>query len=52
EDRIVKYKFRDWNKILGEIITRHPVVPSEAEVERNYKSRSAKLRAFKFKLKF
>ncbi|MBR1603651.1 MAG: 16S rRNA (cytosine(1402)-N(4))-methyltransferase RsmH [Synergistaceae bacterium] len=52
EDRIVKYKFRDWNKILGEIITRHPVVPSDEEVERNYKSRSAKLRAFRFKLKF
>ena len=49
EDRIVKYKFRDWNKILGEIITRHPVVPSDEEVERNYKSRSAKLRAFRFK---
>ena len=50
EDRIVKYKFREWHKNFGEIITRHPVTPSGEEILKNYKSRSAKLRAFKFKI--
>lgn len=48
EDRIVKHKFREWHKNLGEILTRHPVTPDNAEIERNYKARSAKLRAFRF----
>ncbi|MBQ3396928.1 MAG: 16S rRNA (cytosine(1402)-N(4))-methyltransferase RsmH [Synergistaceae bacterium] len=47
EDRIIKRKFREWqNDLLGKIITKHPLVPSEEEIARNYKARSAKLRAF------
>ena len=47
EDRIIKRKFREWqNDSLGKIITKHPLVPSEEEIARNYKARSAKLRAF------
>ena len=47
EDRIIKRKFREWqNDSLGKIITRHPLVPAEEEIARNYKARSAKLRAF------
>lgn len=47
EDRIVKNKFRQWkNEGQGKILTRHPLKPTEKELERNYKSRSAKLRAF------
>ncbi|MCR5346901.1 MAG: 16S rRNA (cytosine(1402)-N(4))-methyltransferase RsmH [Fretibacterium sp.] len=51
EDRIVKHRFRAWEKEmgLGVVLTRHPVLPGEEEMERNYKSRSAKLRAFRFK---
>jgi 16S rRNA (cytosine1402-N4)-methyltransferase len=43
EDRIVKNAFRDdphW-----EIITKKPVIPSEEEIKRNPRARSAKLRA-------
>jgi 16S rRNA (cytosine1402-N4)-methyltransferase len=47
EDRIVKNTFREWKeKDRGSILTRKPVVPSEEEIERNYKSRSAKMRVF------
>lgn len=47
EDRIIKRKFREWqNDSLGKIITKHPLVPSEDEIAKNYKARSAKLRAF------
>ena len=47
EDRITKHFFRDQKKEgLGNIITRRPVTPSEMEIERNYKARSAKLRLF------
>lgn len=46
EDRLVKIAFREWHNNIGKIITRHPLMPSQDELERNYKSRSAKLRAF------
>ena len=62
EDRIVKNFFRDRAKACtcppewpecrcggrpeGTIITRKPVAPSEAEIETNPRSRSAKLRVF------
>ena len=48
EDRIVKHTFRALQTAggVGLIIrTKRPVVPSEAEVERNPRARSAKLRA-------
>jgi 16S rRNA (cytosine1402-N4)-methyltransferase len=43
EDRIVKHKFRDDDRL--EAITRKPLVPDDAEMERNPRARSAKLRA-------
>ena len=47
EDRLVKNFFRDCQaQDLGKILTRHPLTPSENEIEKNYKARSAKLRAF------
>ena len=47
EDRLIKHTFRKWKTDgRGELITRHPLVPSEDETENNYKARSAKLRAF------
>ena len=47
EDRLVKNFFRSGQaNNLGKILTRHPLTPSETEVEKNYKARSAKLRAF------
>lgn len=50
EDRIVKHRFRAWGKEEGRgtILTRHPICPREEETERNFKARSAKLRAFSF----
>ncbi len=41
EDRIVKQYMRGGN---WEVLTRHPIRPSEAEIAENSKSRSAKLR--------
>ena len=47
EDRLIKHAFRKWqNDGKGKILTRHPLLPSQEENERNYKARSAKLRAF------
>ncbi|MCL2768135.1 MAG: 16S rRNA (cytosine(1402)-N(4))-methyltransferase RsmH, partial [Synergistaceae bacterium] len=49
EDRIVKHMFLQWKREgLGEILTKHPVLPSDDETASNFKSRSAKLRAFRF----
>jgi len=63
EDRVVKHAFREWSAdcicpprqpqcscrghALGATITRRAVVPSGAEVERNTRARSAKLRAWR-----
>jgi 16S rRNA (cytosine1402-N4)-methyltransferase len=50
EDRIVKHTFLNWRREgLGEVLTRHPVLPSDEEMASNYKSRSAKMRVFRFK---
>jgi len=47
EDRIVKNHFRDWEKEdLGKRITKKPTRPTDEEIERNPRSRSAKLRIF------
>ena len=47
EDRLIKRAFREWqNEELGRVLTRHPLIPSQDEVSKNYKARSAKLRAF------
>ena len=47
EDRIVKNAFKEFElKNMGRIITKKPVVPSLLEIERNSRSKSAKLRVF------
>ncbi len=47
EDRAVKQFFKDKeDKELGKKINKKPIVPTEAEIEENPRSRSAKLRIF------
>ncbi len=63
EDRIVKTAFREWSrecvcppqspicqcrgKRLGTLLTRKPIRPSESELHRNTRSRSARLRGWR-----
>ncbi len=45
EDRLVKYKFRDWQKQgLVRIMTKKPIRPAYQEIKANPRARSAKLR--------
>lgn len=47
EDRMVKQRFRKWkDEDTGEPKPRKALVPSEEEIEANYKARSAKMRIF------
>ena len=47
EDRIIKQTFLSWEQQnLGKVITKKPLVPSELEIQENYRSRSSKLRVF------
>jgi len=51
EDRIVKQTFNRFKKDgLGIVLTPKPVFPSQEEIRRNPRSRSARLRAFEFVL--
>src|SRR6202012_5551359 len=46
EDRIAKDSLRDGaHKGIWEVLTKKPVTPDEEEIDRNPRSRSAKLRA-------
>lgn len=45
EDRLVKLAFREMRKSGFEVLTKKPLGPNDDEVERNRRSRSAKLRA-------
>ncbi|MBF0252237.1 MAG: 16S rRNA (cytosine(1402)-N(4))-methyltransferase RsmH [Candidatus Omnitrophica bacterium] len=48
EDRMVKNIFKDFsNKDLVEILTRKPITPTDEEIFKNTRSRSAKLRAIR-----
>lgn len=50
EDRIVKRQFEEWQeKEFGKIITKKPITPTKEELQRNSRSRSAKLRVFEKK---
>jgi 16S rRNA (cytosine1402-N4)-methyltransferase len=45
EDRIVKHRFAVWAREgQGNLVTRKPIVPSDAELKENPRARSAKLR--------
>jgi 16S rRNA (cytosine1402-N4)-methyltransferase len=46
EDRIVKHMFKELSKTAGDVITKKPIIPTEEEIQRNTRSRSAKLRVF------
>lgn len=47
EDRIVKMAMKEWaSRGEGETLTKKPIVPSDDEMSRNPRSRSAKLRIF------
>lgn len=47
EDRIVKNTYKKWQlEGMGQILTKKPVSPSESEVLKNPRSRSAKMRVF------
>ncbi len=49
EDRIVKNIFKQWEKEkIGKSLTKKPIKPSDQEFQNNPKSRSAKLRIFKY----
>jgi len=49
EDRIVKTCFKGWNEQgRGVILTKRPITPSSQEIDANRKSRSAKMRVFRF----
>ncbi len=49
EDRIVKNRFREWaSRGRGKLLFKRPLVPGEEELKENWRSRSAKLRAFSF----
>ncbi|MDX1535785.1 MAG: 16S rRNA (cytosine(1402)-N(4))-methyltransferase RsmH [Candidatus Spechtbacterales bacterium] len=49
EDRIVKNIFRSWvrEEGLGELVNKNVIIPSEEEINKNPRARSAKLRVFK-----
>jgi 16S rRNA (cytosine1402-N4)-methyltransferase len=63
EDRLVKHAFREWSaacvcppkqmvctcrgRALGDLLTRRAIKPTDEEIERNPRARSAHLRAFK-----
>ncbi len=48
EDRIVKSNFREWEeKGWGRVVTKKPITPKDDEIEKNIRSRSAKLRIFR-----
>lgn len=47
EDAQAKHAFKSWEAAgLGKSLTKKPITPSEEELERNIRSRSAKLRIF------
>jgi 16S rRNA (cytosine1402-N4)-methyltransferase len=50
EDRIVKRKFLEFEeKNMGKIISEKPILPTNEEIEKNTRARSAKLRIFEKK---
>lgn len=48
EDRIVKNTFREWKQQKkGQLLTKKPIPPTEAEIQQNRAARSAKLRSIR-----